>query len=88
MKTPKEENKTAEEILKKHYNVMIDDIEAITDAMQEYADQEARKAFEASRKQESKYIQPTHPKGIFGITYTEMDNKFKDYDDYKKQNHE
>ena len=29
--------RTAEEVLKEHFNVMIDDIEVITDAMKEYA---------------------------------------------------
>jgi hypothetical protein len=83
---------TAEEILNKKANSLSYDdwaelmydshsewqVKYTIEAMQEYADQEARKAFEAANELEE------HTTGFrSGYKF-----KYISYDDYKKQNHE
>lgn len=61
--------RTAEEVLKAHFNVMIDDIEVITDAMKEYAR-------EAVKKRESQIFRISHGMGAeTGLIVSELIDK-------------
>ena len=76
---------TAEEILKSKLDYKIAILNnpdytfnKVIEAMQEYADQEARMAFVASRQRVTESYFDGEIKTNRGV------NKFKDYDDYKK----